>query len=595
MSAALVKAVALRHLTAAGGHLPAAALLGALQKELPEGRGCFEEELQTTLSGLLHRGALILDEGCYRIGPGASKAVILRAERDVALERKLPPAKRVHLEQTPTPCTSVDAALGPLSGPLSPCRAPLATAACGKPHNQSVLERLCQSSQLSEEQNHVVEAVMAGSNVFFTGLPGTGKSFTLCAVIRALRQKLRDNELAVCASTGAAACHVGGGTLHSFLGCGLGKKPEDFDAMFRNAARLRSVKTIVIDEVSMLSGEFLQAASDGLCKVRECRKRPFGGIQVILCGDFLQLPPVSDAVLDRPGARRFAFQAQCWEELGLRRIELTRNYRQAEDLAFQATLQRVRVGQLTDEDRTMLLQNSEAATEKTAVSRTTLYCRNVDVERENLTRLAELAAHEHAFKAEDSFQCRPHQHVALERILEKCMIPKELKLKVGARVMLLKNKRLPNQCQQGESPLVNGSLGEVVSFETLGPGQYQPVVQFSDGCRESIGREPVTGNAPGIGSYTRLQLPLKLAWAVSVHKSQGMTLDGGVVDLRGAFEEGQVYVALSRFRAHGALSVRGLPAQLRVSSQAIRFHGQLSAGARAAPEKHQSLCSMGGG
>jgi len=343
----------------------------------------------------------------------------------------------------------------------------------------------------------------------------------------------------------------------------------------------------------MLSGEFLQGASEGLCRVRKCPKRPFGGLQMVFCGDFLQLPPVSDAVLDRAGAKRFAFQARCWEELCLRRIELTRNYRQAEDLAFQATLQRVRVGQLTDEDRAMLLQDSDAA--KTAASRTTLYCRNMDVERENLTRLAQLTGPEHSFRAEDSFQCRHHQHIALERILEKCMIPKELKLKVGARVMLLKNKRLPNQCQQGESPLVNGSLGEVVAFDNPGPDQCQPVVQFLGGCREVITRETTTGNARGVGSYTRMQLPLKLAWAVSVHKSQGMTLDGGVVDLRGAFEEGQVYVALSRFRSHKAISVRGLPAQLRVSSQAMGFHNQLSAVVRAAAEKPESRCGMGGG
>jgi len=138
-------------------------------------------------------------------------------------------------------------------------------------------------------------------------------------------------------------------------------------------------------------------------------------------------------------------------------------------------------------------------------------------------------------------------------------------------------------------------VGEVVSFDTLGPGQYQPVVQFGGGSREAIGRETTTGNAPGVGSYTRMQLPLKLAWAVSVHKSQGMTLDGGVVDLRGAFEEGQVYVALSRFRAHKALLVRGLPAQLRVSSQAMSFHSQLSAVVRRVPEKPESRCGMGGG
>lgn len=430
---------------------------------------------------------------------------------------------------------------------------------------------LKQPPELSQEQQQVVDAVCYGDNVFFTGLPGTGKSFTLCAVIDALRQRMAEGELAICASTGSAACHIGGGTVHSFLGCGLGKRPEDFDRMRHAEVRLCRAKVLVIDEISMLSGEFMERASKGLAKVRR-RETPFGGLQMVLCGDFLQLPPITGC----SGSWRFAFQAPCWEELELRNFELKENFRQADDVCFQALLRRVRIGRLTESDR-MMLTNSAAVATNPAVMQTTLLCRNVDVERQNHARLAQLPGQQVAFHATDTLEGGMDAS-SLQRILEKSNSVKTLLLKIGAPVMLLRNLRTPSLCKHGQVPLVNGSVGQVIGFEPPNVhGEVLPVIDFGERCRVTVGFEQFTGSVPGMGKYMRRQLPLKLAWAVSVHKSQGMTLQGGTVDLNGAFEEGQVYVALSRFRSAAALVVRSLPQQIRVSHAAWAFHERLTA------------------
>eukprot|EP00931_Biecheleriopsis_adriatica_P003877 TRINITY_DN105633_c0_g1_i1.p1 TRINITY_DN105633_c0_g1~~TRINITY_DN105633_c0_g1_i1.p1 ORF type:complete len:414 (+),score=99.71 TRINITY_DN105633_c0_g1_i1:146-1243(+) len=353
--------------------------------------------------------------------------------------------------------------------------------------------------------------------------------------------------------------------------------------MCRHSHRLKLCKVLVVDEISMISGEFLELASYGLGQARNRPGAPFGGLQVVLCGDFLQLPPVSsDAALQRPGACRFAFQAPIWEKMELRSFELTQNFRQAADEAFQGTLRRIRIGCMSDADRRALLGESltdEEQKRRAAAQRTTLYCRNVDVERENLSRLASLPGDVVVAKSEDTFNILPGggSRAKLEQQLQKCMAASEVRLKVGARVMLLKNIRLPSACKEGESPLVNGSVGDVLALEAMADGHVQVFVQFDSGACEYVSRQSFTGTASGVGDYTRIQLPLKLAWAVSVHKSQGMTLDGGLVDLRGAFEEGQVYVALSRFRCAKFITVTGLPPQLRVSSQALDFHERLTA------------------
>lgn len=571
VSTARLRVCAQKLLAESQASIPAEQFIGDLLKFIPN---VSREELEMGLAGLLSRKVVVQDEqGNYSTGPTPPRQRTLpETFRPISeSQAPVPEKKRPAPSAWTMPTRFVSRARLEPEGQSSP-QAPAGQAEDPQPAAPE-LPMTDVASQLSPEQREVMDAVLAGENVFFTGLPGTGKSFTLCAIIEALRNKLTSNQLAICASTGAAACHVGGGTLHSFLGCGLGKKKEDFEQMVRHQFRLRQAKTIVVDEISMISGEFLQGASQGLATARGRSDLPFGGVQIVFCGDFLQLPPIAnEPAFQRPGARRFAFQAACWEKLKLRSFELTINFRQAEDTGFQELLRRARVGILTDADRAVLM-NKYRVPSNPFVMGTTLYCRNMDVEKENLGRLAQLPGDEVVFTAQDSFE---GNRGTLERILEKCQAAQSVSLKVGARVMLLKNLRLPSQCSNGQTPLVNGSIGEVVAFHAVADGQTQPIVRFANNWEEMIGWESFHGQVPGVGSYKRSQMPLKLAWAVSVHKSQGMTLDGGVVDLRGAFEEGQVYVALSRFRSASSISVLGLPPSLRVSKEAMQFHAQLS-------------------
>ncbi|CAE8609849.1 unnamed protein product [Polarella glacialis] len=485
MSSALVKAQTLRLLDNAGGSLPAEELMKELGQRFP----VMPEEIQDTVLGLLHREVILLEDGRYSSGPAAGRrrAWVLPAPELPASSQQDPPLKRQRQSENEDCCLLETERL--LQG-LNEQTASQSHRNNNNNNNeaekatQSSPSWLRQAAQLSVEQQQVLQSVLDGNNVFFTGLPGTGKSFTTCVIIEALRQRLKEGELAVCASTGAAACHIGGGTLHSFLGCGLGKRQEDFDNMMRSQSRLRAAKTLVLDEISMISGEFLERASEGLAQARSRPGVAFGGLQAVLCGDFLQLPPVSqDPMLQRAGAKRFAFQAKCWTTLELRCFELTQNFRQAEDEVFQETLRRVRVGKLTDVDRSMLLnarngksvspEEQSVQQRRASALRTTLYCRNVDVERENQERLLGLPGIVVEIKTEDSFNVQKgRDRSALERILEKCMAPPLVKLKVGARVMLLKNLRLPSQCRdKGDFPMVNGSVGEVVTIDKMANGE----------------------------------------------------------------------------------------------------------------------------
>ena len=193
-------------------------------------------------------------------------------------------------------------------------------------------------AELHEEQMAAAKEVLAGRNVFITGLPGCGKSFLLKKLIGILRLRKGHEAVAVCASTGVAGIHIGGATIHSYLGCGKGESEEDWDRAScsqKAAKRIRRTEVLLIDEVSMLSGEFLQKASELVARIRASEK-PFGGLQVVLCGDFLQLPPIKGNFM--------AFQSTVWQALNLRHIVLKHNFRQSHDHGFQSLLGQLRLG-----------------------------------------------------------------------------------------------------------------------------------------------------------------------------------------------------------------------------------------------------------
>ncbi|KAL8597856.1 hypothetical protein ACOMHN_061389 [Nucella lapillus] len=408
---------------------------------------------------------------------------------------------------------------------------------------------------LNRDQNAVLAAVMRGQSVFFTGSAGTGKSFLLKRIIGALPPQ----HTFATASTGVAACHIGGTTLHSFAGIGSGKSElsqcMELASRRQVAQHWRKCRHLIIDEISMVDGDFfekLEAVARAVKKTDE----PFGGIQLIVCGDFLQLPPVS-----KNTQARFCFQTDAWDRCIGVTLELREVKRQS-DAHFIKVLQEIRLGKCPPFVREVLLKTGGNVVERDGVLATQLCTHKDDVMRINTSKLAVLPGAEKTFIASDS---EPTYSENLDKLspVTSC-VP----LKVGAQVLLCKNLEVSRG-------LVNGARGIVTRFDSVNEGY--PVVKFVCGVEEVI--KPIRWSFKIMGGLvvTRKQVPLKLAWAISIHKSQGMTLDCVELKLEKVFEDGQAYVALSRAKSLQGLRVVGFtPSCVRANSDVLRFYRRLS-------------------
>uniref|UniRef100_A0A673FQ20 ATP-dependent DNA helicase n=1 Tax=Sinocyclocheilus rhinocerous TaxID=307959 RepID=A0A673FQ20_9TELE len=357
------------------------------------------------------------------------------------------------------------------------------------------------AQKLSKEQTAVLNAVLSGKNVFFTGSAGTGKSFLLKRIIGSLPPK----STYATASTGVAACHIGGTTLHSFAGIGSGSAPleQSIELAQRPGVMQHwtSCKHLVIDEISMVEAEFFDKLEAIARSIRRSTE-PFGGIQLIVCGDFLQLPPVTKGK-DIQKAY-FCFQSRSWRKCIHMNMELTEVRRQT-DKAFISLLQAVRVGRVPEEVTAQLLRSAYHSIERDGILATRLCTHKDDVELTNENKLKELPGVMRVFEAVDS------DPMLFQTIDAQSPVSRLLQLKVGAQVMLTKNLDV----QRG---LVNGARGVVVDFQ---PGnQGLPRVRFLCGAVEVIKRERWMFKASGGLYLSRQQRPLKLAWAISIHKSQ---------------------------------------------------------------------------
>ncbi len=421
-------------------------------------------------------------------------------------------------------------------------------------------------------------------NVFVTGSAGTGKSHLLKYVVETLQGR-KNLVVGVCAPTGVAAVIVGGSTLHSFFGIGLGTGTKSNllkKVRQNNAAKTRIDETevLIIDECSMLSAELLETLDMVARNVRRdgmFSDVPFGGMQVIAFGDFFQLPPVHkyDGSQDRSW-RPFCFDSSVWADLGLSEniIELSEVQRQEEG-DFVNLLNKVRTGRVEPRDIFELnekcLVGPNNPLPNDGILPTRLYVLNRDVDSENSMRLEELSGKEVICTAHDIWRHSLGTPAAIKKKMKESMsmqMPDEVKLKVGAQVMLTRNKDL-------EKNLVNGSRGVVEGFETNRDGNPIPVVRFDSGVTIRVDPVEFTRNNSdgGEGCLVRMQVPLKLAWAVTIHKSQGSTLTRASLDISSAFEYGQCYVALSRVRSLDGLWLER-PAELRnvmVSPQVMDF------------------------
>jgi len=437
-----------------------------------------------------------------------------------------------------------------------------------------------EDAMLNDEQRSVADRCLRGENLFITGAAGNGKSFLLRYIIQELQKRHQPGEVVITAPTGLAAVNIGGQTIHSFAGIGpMGDtlKAKDYpvrvivNKIRSNTTvetRWKTMCALVIDEVSMLEPylfEWLEHAARLVRGSRTC----FGGVHLILCGDFLQLPPVESSK-DLEAKHVFCFETPAWEKCGLSqgKIVLTRAVRQSGDLAFAQLLHDVRAGicsrPVWETLSSCHIQRKPKPND--GIEPTKLYCTNRDVDQENERRLAGLVGEVVTYSAEDRFGARQgrnedatnpsNEKKKLKEMLNK-KIPDKLHLKVAAQVVLLKN--MP---QKG---LVNGSRGRVLKLE----GNKNAVVVFDNGREHKVEMEQFTQSSASSTLY-RKQLPLRLAWALTIHRSQGMTLTRAEVQLDDVFSHGQAYVALSRLTGFAGLWLGGrYPG---ISERSIRSH-----------------------
>ncbi|XP_067946292.1 ATP-dependent DNA helicase PIF1-like [Watersipora subatra] len=411
--------------------------------------------------------------------------------------------------------------------------------------------------ELTRDQYRVLEAITSGKNVFFTGSAGTGKSLLLR---RALGSLPPEHTFAT-ASTGIAASHINGMTLHSFAGIGSGKASLNDCIALANrsvvSAQWKKCKHLIIDEISMVHGEYF-AKLEAVARVIRKSEQPFGGIQLIVCGDFLQLPPVDKASND--SKKMFAFQTSAWRRCIEKSIELMEVKRQT-DSSFIDILQQIRRGYCPPLITKILTQTAAHRLHIHGLQATKLSPRNDDVDEINDNSLDCLPGECCVFTAQDSDPSMS------KRLSDLCPASKEIRLKKGAQVMICKNIDV-------KEGLVNGTRGVVIGFEKGSSGF--PVIRLLNGKEVTIQPHNFTFKYSGGITLVRRQLPLKLAWAVSIHKSQGMTLDLVEMSLGRVFEYGQAYVALSRARSLKGLRVLEFSAQcVKAHPKVIEFYDSL--------------------
>jgi len=431
---------------------------------------------------------------------------------------------------------------------------------------------------LTAEQRAVCEAALRGESLFFTGGAGTGKSFLL----RQLLQVLDGSCTAVTASTALAASQLGGITLHKWAAVGRGEgSVVDLAAELKGRrealARWRRTRTLVIDEISMVDGDLFEKL-EILSRAIRGSDLPFGGLQLILAGDFLQLPPVqrtegggSLGFNEREAPTRFCFEVRAWQKAVKRTFELTEVFRQKGDADFCRVLNEIRFGELSEESVRMLAPRLVAGTGSAGNDVTRLMPLRFEVESVNSLALAALPGQLVCFEAIDEGDPAELDQLTGAR--------RNVELRVGALVMLTRTVSARRR-------LVNGAQGKVVAFTGAGSLRL-PVVNFQEaGVEVAIGRETFEAKCGARTLGVRAQLPLELAWAVSVHKSQGMTLSAVEVSMERIFEHGQVYVALSRARSLDGLYLVGSEENLRrhvhAEPRCVAFHRGLSAATAAA-------------
>ena len=406
------------------------------------------------------------------------------------------------------------------------------------------------------KQETALKLMKAGESVFLTGSAGAGKTYTLNQYINYL--KARKVPVAITASTGIAATHMNGMTIHTWAGIGIKDALSDDDLKRMKERKylkehLENAQVLIIDEISMLHAKQLNLVNQVLKYFKESDEA-FGGIQVIAAGDFFQLPPVGRN--DEKNRDKFCFMSNAWVEAKFRVCYLTEQHRQ-DDSALNDILNAIRAQDIRPEHIRALQQTKKQDIGETF---TRLYTHNMDVDNINYQHLNEIKGDGHQFVAVTGGNDK-----LIETLKSSVRAPEELTLKLHAKVMFVKNNF--------DMGYINGSMGEVIGFEEDGTiGGMLPKVKLTDGTVLVV--EPETwsvDNDAGKTIASLEQVPLRLAWAITIHKSQGMTLEAAEINLSHTFEKGQGYVALSRLKSINGLRLLGFNDQaLELDSLAIK-------------------------
>ena len=414
-------------------------------------------------------------------------------------------------------------------------------------------------------QREALNILKTGANVFLTGEPGAGKTHTINAYVSYLRSC--GVEPAITASTGIAATHIGGMTIHSWSGIGIRTKLDKYDldkiaSSEYIVRRINRTRVLIIDEVSMLSGHMFDMV-DMVCREVKQKSESFGGMQIILVGDFFQLPPImkkdfaeekQNTLVDvgrLQSGGTFAYDSGAWERTRLVSCYLSEQHRQ-DDADFLSVLSGIRAGAVSPRHREHI-NSRKIEIGDMPENITKLFSHNVNVDQVNSTELGKLSQEIKLFTMSSSGK------EAIVTMLKKgCLSPENLELKVGAVVMCTKNNP--------KERFVNGTLGTVIGFEEF---SGHPIVKTKNGRNIIIAPMDWTVEENGKVRAQITQIPLRLAWAITVHKSQGMSMDAAIMDLSQVFEFGQGYVALSRVRRLSGLYILG------INEHALKVHPRI--------------------
>ena len=462
--------------------------------------------------------------------------------------------------------------------------------------------------ELSEQQARALQAALQGKNIFVTGGAGVGKSFVTNLIVKKLKESGRTVQIT--ASTGIAAVNVNGQTIHSFSGIGLGVESKmvlgsKARKNKQTVNRWRATDVLVIDEISMIKADLFEKVEHvgTLCRtgfgeddtVRKVGKAtgPFAGIQVIVVGDFLQLPPVADRSDTRTGVK-FAFECKLWEECAFENILLTKVFRQS-DAVFVNLLNDLRVGRVSKTSSDLLLAAGRPLDKSDKVEPTQLYPFRKDVLGENKRKFDKLPGDIVRYDAEDKASSKQAvRH--LESLDKNLQAYKTLETKEGMQVVLLANLNT-------EVGLCNGSRGVIIGYESPNEDNMSdvlkdvqssaeerkcvrswmraqhklPVVIFANKITKVIGPHKWDMKVNnGRDTIFRRQIPLAAAWALTIHKCQGMTLDRVIMNLKNVFDDGMAYVALSRARCLEGTQLLGFDSRLvKANPRVLDFYSRM--------------------